>query len=76
MEQTEKLQNKIQTVEDALLKVLDDEGLDVVTVIDFPKYREVPMHVQLAMSVLEQEGAVIIRKYSLKAPAEKLKESK
>jgi hypothetical protein len=60
------MEKKIKIVEDTLKKVLEDNKLEMKTMIDFPKYREFPLSVKLALEVLNQEGAVLIRKYSEK----------
>jgi len=68
-----KLEQKIKNVEEALKKALEENGLELTTTIDFPKYRELPIYLQLAMEVLAQEGARIIRQYKLKTEASSLK---
>ena len=60
------MEKKIKIVEDTLKKVLKDNKLEMKTMIDFPKYRELPISVKLALEILNQEGAVLIRKYSEK----------
>jgi hypothetical protein len=60
------MEKKIKIVEDTLKKVLEDNKLEMKTMIDFPKYRELPISVKLALEILNQEGAVLIRKYSEK----------
>jgi len=60
------MEKKIKIVEDTLKKVLEDNKLEMKTMIDFPKYRELPLSVKLALEILNQEGAVLIRKYSEK----------
>ena len=65
MDQIE-LQKKIKVVEDVLTKVLDEQKLELKTIVDFPKYRQIPIHIQLALAILEQEGATIVRNYTPK----------
>jgi len=65
-------EQKIKNVEEALKKALKENNLELVTKIDFPKYRELPISVQLALVLLEQEGATIVRQYK---PIEEVKKN-
>lgn len=56
-------QKRIKNVEDALKKALKDNELEMTTIIDVPKYRELPVSLKLALALLQEEGAIIIRKY-------------
>jgi hypothetical protein len=67
----DKYKAKIKKVEDSFNKILEEEELDLVYTLDFPKYRELPIEVELALKVLENHGGVIIKKYTLQ---EKTKE--
>jgi len=59
------LQTRIDSVEKTLKKALYDNKLNLETVIDFPKYRQLPLSLQLTLALLQQEGAIIVRKYTL-----------
>lgn len=60
------LQTKIKAVEDALKKALDEQGLTLTTQIDFPKYRQLPVSLQLALQIMQDEGGVFVRMYEEK----------
>lgn len=64
VDETKDLSKRIEAVEAGLKKLLEDNKLDLITTVDFPKYRQLPASVQLALTILEQEGGVVVRKYN------------
>ncbi|MEK7180687.1 MAG: hypothetical protein AAB706_04375 [Patescibacteria group bacterium] len=66
MDEQKEFQKRIENVEGSLKKALEDNKLELNTKIDFPKYRELPIYLQLALALLEEEKATIIRSYKEK----------
>lgn len=69
-ESEEKLSKKIENVEKALTAALEAEGLTMTMIIDFPRYREFPIPVKLALALFESEGGTLCRQYQLKKEPE------
>ena len=65
-EEEKKIKKSMEKVEADLKRSLEENGLDLMTMIDFPKYRTLPISLQLALRLLEEEGAVLVRKYQIK----------
>ena len=67
-------QKRIENVENALREALEKNGLELKTALDFPKYRELPISLQLTLALLEEEGGKIVRQYSKITKSEPPKE--
>lgn len=62
----ENIDSKIKIVEGGINKLLESENLDLTFIIDFPKYRELPDEVTLALKILDNHGAIVVKKYTPK----------
>jgi hypothetical protein len=69
-------QKRIENVEEALKKALANNKLKLTTELDFPKYRQLPISLQLALALLEEEEAKIIRRYTSLKKTKKKKGAK
>lgn len=70
-------QKRVKNVEKSLRKALERNRLKLTTTIDFPKYRRLPTSLQLVLTLLEEEGGIIVRQYNpLKETKEKEKSKK
>ena len=59
------MQKRINNVEDALKEALEKNKLKLTTILDFPKYRQLPTSLQFALALMEEKGGIIVRKYEL-----------
>lgn len=65
-EEQKDFNKRIENVENALKKAVDENNLILTTEIQFPQYRELPIKIRLALVILAEENAKIIRHYENK----------
>jgi len=61
-----KLKAKIKKVESEIAKLLEKEGLEMSIQLDFPRYRQLPDEVLLALKVFQNHSGTVIKQYILK----------
>lgn len=67
-------QKIIEGIEAEYQELVKKNGLQVELSIDFPKYRELPDYLLLAVKIIENEGGTIVKKFSkLEIPKEEPK---